>query len=72
MVENLIKNAVDAMQGVGRIDIYTGVEKNRIYIDFKDTGKGIARKNFKNVFNPGYIHKKTGMGLRSDTCKKNN
>ncbi len=70
VVENLIKNAVDAMQGVGRIDIYTGVEKNRIYIDFKDTGKGIARKNFKNVFNPGYTTKKRGWGLGLTLVKR--
>lgn len=70
VVENLIKNAVDAMQGVGRIDIYIGIEKNRIYIDLKDTGKGIARKNFKNVFNPGYTTKKRGWGLGLTLVKR--
>lgn len=49
VIENLCKNAVDAMNGEGRIDVYMTSEKQQIYIDIKDTGKGIARKNFKTV-----------------------
>lgn len=63
VMENLTKNAVDAMQGEGRIDITTGADKNRVWIEVKDTGKGIARKNFKTVFNAGYTTKKRGWGL---------
>ena len=63
VIENLCKNAVDAMNGEGRIDVYMTSEKQQIYIDIKDTGKGIARKNFKTVFNPGYTTKKRGWGL---------
>lgn len=70
VIENIIKNAVDAMQGVGHIDVYTGIEKNRIYIDLKDTGKGISRKNFKNVFHPGYTTKKRGWGLGLTLVKR--
>lgn len=63
VMENLTKNAVDAMGGEGRIDITTGMEKDKVYIEVRDTGKGIARKNFKNVFNPGFTTKKRGWGL---------
>lgn len=70
VMENLTKNAVDAMQGEGRIDITTGVDRNIVWIDVKDTGKGIARKNFKTVFNPGYTTKKRGWGLGLTLVKR--
>lgn len=70
VIENLCKNAVDAMNGEGRIDVYTTSEKQQIYIDIKDTGKGIARKNFKTVFNPGYTTKKRGWGLGLTLAKR--
>lgn len=70
VIENLTKNAIDAMDGEGRIDIYTGSEKDIAYIDVKDTGKGIARKNFRNVFNPGYTTKKRGWGLGLTLVKR--
>ena len=70
VMENLTKNAVDAMQGVGKIDIYTGSEKNNVWIEVRDTGKGIARKNFKTVFNPGYTTKKRGWGLGLTLVKR--
>lgn len=70
VMENLTKNAVDAMQGEGRIDITTGSEKNIVWIEVKDTGKGIARKNFKTVFNPGYTTKKRGWGLGLTLVKR--
>lgn len=70
VMENLVKNAVDAMQGEGRIDITTGAEKNIVWIEVKDTGKGIARKNFKTVFNPGYTTKKRGWGLGLTLVKR--
>ena len=69
-IENLCKNAVDAMNGEGRIDVYMTSEKQQIYIDIKDTGKGIARKNFKTVFNPGYTTKKRGWGLGLTLAKR--
>ena len=70
VMENLTKNAVDAMDGRGRIDIYTGAEKDMAFIEVKDTGKGIARKNFRNVFNAGYTTKKRGWGLGLTLVKR--
>lgn len=70
VMENLTKNAVDAMQGEGRIDVKISTERDIAIIDVTDTGKGIARKNFKNVFNPGYTTKKRGWGLGLTLVKR--
>lgn len=70
VMENLTKNAVDAMDGKGTLTITTGHDKNLCYIDVTDTGKGIARKNFKNVFNPGFTTKKRGWGLGLTLVKR--
>ena len=70
VMENLTKNAVDAMQGEGTLDITTGAEKNIVWVEVKDSGKGIARKNFKTVFNPGYTTKKRGWGLGLTLVKR--
>lgn len=61
--ENLCKNAVDAMEGEGRIDITATNRGNRVIIDVTDTGKGIERSNIKNVFRPGFTTKRRGWGL---------
>lgn len=63
VMENLIKNAVDAMEGSGAITVTTGSDHGRAYIEVADTGKGIHRKHFKTVFQPGYTTKKRGWGL---------
>lgn len=70
VMENLTKNAVDAMGGEGRIDVTTFVEKDKAVIELRDTGKGIARKNFRTVFNPGYTTKKRGWGLGLTLVKR--
>ena len=70
VMENLTKNAVDAMDGEGSITITTGKDKGKIWIEVKDTGKGIARKNFKNVFSPGFTTKKRGWGLGLTLVKR--
>ena len=70
VMENLTKNAVDAMEGNGTIEITTGREKDRVFIEVKDTGKGIQRKNFKTVFHPGYTTKKRGWGLGLTLVKR--
>lgn len=70
VMENLTKNAVDAMQGDGTIDITTGADRNMVWIEVKDTGKGIPRKRFKTVFNPGYTTKKRGWGLGLTLVKR--
>lgn len=70
VMENLTKNAVDAMEGVGEIHITTGTSKDRVWIEVRDTGKGIPRKNFSKVFNPGYTTKKRGWGLGLTLVKR--
>lgn len=64
VIENLCKNAVDAMEGCnGRIDICVSASERTIIIDLTDTGKGIRKKDLKNVFRPGFTTKKRGWGL---------
>lgn len=70
VVENLCKNAIDAMDGTGRIDIYVTSEGNDFIIDVKDTGKGIDKSNFKTVFSPGYTTKARGWGLGLSLAKR--
>ena len=70
VMENLTKNAVDAMDGSGRIIITTGHDKDKAFIEISDTGKGIQRKHFKTVFNPGYTTKKRGWGLGLTLVKR--
>lgn len=68
--ENLCKNAVDAMEGKGSIRIHAFRAEGRMYIDVTDTGKGIERKNIKNVFRPGFTTKKRGWGLGLSLAKR--
>ena len=64
VIENLCKNAVDALEGrSGRIDIYVMQKKQTVVIDLVDTGKGIRQKDMKNVFRPGFTTKQRGWGL---------
>ncbi len=70
VMENLTKNAVDAMDGAGTITISSGEEHDKLFIEVIDTGKGILRKNFKNVFNPGFTTKKRGWGLGLTLVKR--
>lgn len=70
VMENVTKNAVDAMGGIGTITISTGTDKGKVWIDISDTGKGIPRKNFKTVFSPGFTTKKRGWGLGLTLVKR--
>lgn len=70
VLENLIKNAVDAMEGDGSITITTFSENRFACIDVADTGKGIPRKRQKTIFNPGYTTKKRGWGLGLTLAKR--
>lgn len=70
VIENLCKNAVDAMEGKGNIDIYTYKEKGKTIIEVKDNGKGIKRSDIKNVFTPGFTTKKRGWGLGLSLAKR--
>lgn len=65
VMENLIRNAVDAMDGVGTLTISTALNKeaSETIIEVSDTGKGLSRKHFKTVFRPGFTTKKRGWGL---------
>jgi two-component system, sporulation sensor kinase D len=70
VIENLCKNAIDAMESVGKISIEVIQEDKNIMIDVTDTGKGIPKKNFKTVFNPGYTTKSRGWGLGLSLVKR--
>ena len=63
VIENLCKNAVDAMEGKGRIDMTLIDEGSRVVVEVSDNGKGIRKKDIKNVFTPGFTTKKRGWGL---------
>ena len=63
VIENLVKNAVDAMDGNGNITVETKSTLPGASIEISDTGKGISRKNFDTIFRPGYTTKKRGWGL---------
>lgn len=70
VMENLIKNAVDAMEGNGHIDINVFTDHGRAVIEVADTGKGIPAKNRKRVFKPGFTTKKRGWGLGLTLAKR--
>ena len=70
VLENLIKNALDAIEGNGTITINGMIHENDLMIDVTDTGKGIARNHLKNVFKPGFTTKKRGWGLGLSLSKR--
>lgn len=70
VVENLCKNAVDAMSGQGSIDITVDVQDQRVAIEVADTGKGIRKKDLRSVFSPGFTTKKRGWGLGLSLAKR--
>lgn len=63
VVENLLKNSLDALQGQGSMEVFISEYKDWLYIDFKDSGKGISKTNFKKIFEPGFTTKTRGWGL---------
>ncbi len=63
VMENLIRNALDAMEGTGAIDITVTNQQQEVFIDVQDTGKGIAKHEIKKIFTPGFTTKKRGWGL---------
>lgn len=63
VIENITKNAVDAMGNVGHFTVNITEENDHVNIDLSDTGKGIPKSKFKSIFNPGYTSKKRGWGL---------
>ena len=70
VIENLLKNALDAMEGKGTITIRIKETVTHIKIDVKDSGKGIAKAHLKNVFEPGFTTKKRGWGLGLTLAKR--
>lgn len=70
VIENLLKNALDALQGQGAIDVRISDDQEWIRIDVKDTGKGIPKSNFKRIFEPGFTTKTRGWGLGLSLSKR--
>ena len=70
VIENLCKNAIDAMNGEGRITIHVAQTTEQAYIDIEDTGKGIHKSHFKTVFSPGFTTKRRGWGLGLSLAKR--
>lgn len=70
VIENLLKNAIDAMDGTGKIDIQITDAVQLLYIDIKDTGKGIPKSKFNTIFHPGYTTKQRGWGLGLSLSKR--
>ena len=70
VIENLCKNAVDAMNGEGHINIELKNKSGHISVDITDSGKGIPKGQHKTVFEPGFTTKKRGWGLGLSLCKR--
>lgn len=70
VIENITKNAVDAMSGEGKIEMTLFRVNNQIIIDISDTGKGIPKQEFKKIFKPGFTSKKRGWGLGLSLVKR--
>jgi len=70
VIENLLKNALDAMEGKGSITVTIQDQEKEILIDVADTGKGIAAKNLQKVFKPGFTTKSRGWGLGLSLSKR--
>jgi len=70
VIENLCKNAIDAMEGSGTIEVSLYDQMQIIFIDFKDTGRGIPKSKYKTVFQPGFTTKKRGWGLGLSLSKR--
>lgn len=70
VIENLIKNAIDAMLGKGQLTVAITADAKNIKIDITDTGKGMAKSQFKKIFKPGFTTKKRGWGLGLSFSKR--
>jgi signal transduction histidine kinase len=70
VVENLSKNAMDAINGSGRIIFSLKQKENMVFVDVSDTGKGLLKSQFKTIFQPGYSTKKRGWGLGLSLAKR--
>lgn len=70
VIENLTKNAVDAMEGQGKITYHVENNTKKIYINISDTGRGIPKSKFKTIFHPGYTTRARGWGLGLSLVKR--
>lgn len=70
VIENLLKNATDAIQDAGRVIVHAVEIENSVIVDVEDTGKGIAKSRFRTIFKPGYTTKKRGWGLGLSLSKR--
>jgi signal transduction histidine kinase len=70
VIENLLKNALDAMEGKGSITLNIWQQEEQTFIDVTDTGKGITKQNISKVFKPGFTTKKRGWGLGLSLSKR--
>ncbi len=70
VIENLCKNAIDAIKGSGRIILHAVETEKNIIIDVEDSGKGISKSRFRTIFKPGYTTKKRGWGLGLSLSKR--
>ena len=69
-IENIVKNAIDAMRGKGKLALAIILEGEFVKINITDSGKGIPKKQFKNIFEPGFTTKKRGWGLGLSLTKR--
>lgn len=69
-IENLVKNAIDAMKGKGELEISLKQDSKQVHILVKDSGKGIPKSKYKQIFEPGYTTKKRGWGLGLSLAKR--
>jgi two-component system, sporulation sensor kinase D len=69
-IENLVKNAIDAMKGKGNLDLVIEQQGDLVKINVSDTGSGIQKKQFKTIFEPGFTTKKRGWGLGLSLTKR--
>lgn len=70
VIENLIRNALDSMEGKGAITLSVNSTAHKVYVDISDTGKGIPRRAWEQIFKPGYTTKKRGWGLGLSLSKR--
>lgn len=70
VIENLVKNGVDAMQGEGSMSFVVSEKGKHVFVDIADTGKGMPKSKFRTIFSPGYTTKERGWGLGLSLVKR--
>ena len=70
VIENLVKNAIDAMEGKGEISLSISEDTKNVFIKITDTGKGISKNQYQKIFSPGFTTKKRGWGLGLSLAKR--